>query len=283
MSLPQGMSLATLAPGVDQILLAGDRFSARIALLGGQLIDYRRDGEPPLLYLSPQTACQPGKAIRGGVPVCWPWFGPHPSDAGLPAHGVARQQVWRLSDAGRDGKVFHVKLDGPRHGGLAAELDFRISPDGAEIALTTANLGDAAQTVGAALHSYFAVSGIDKVDLLGLEGAPAHDKVAGLRVNLPALPLRFDGETDLIAYRGGLVTLRDAGWRRDIRIESAGSHSAVVWNPAQDKAQRLADLPDEAWRRFVCVETANAGDDARALAPGERHRLACRLHFSCHD
>ncbi|MCD4498525.1 D-hexose-6-phosphate mutarotase [Chromobacterium vaccinii] len=282
MFLPQGLSLAPLAPGVDQILLAGDGFSARIALLGGQLIDYRRDGEPPLLYLSPQTACQPGKAIRGGVPVCWPWFGPHPSDAGQPAHGVARQQLWTLRDASRDGEVFHVKLDGPRHGDLAAELDFRIGPDGAAIALATTNHGDAAQTVSAALHSYFAVSDIDSVELLGLENAPAHDKVADARSALPAGPFRFDGEVDLVVYSSQAATLRDAGWRRDIAIQPEGSASAVVWNPAPAKARKLADLPDEDWRRFVCVETANAGDDARALAPGERHRLACRLHFSCH-
>ncbi|AXE35181.1 D-hexose-6-phosphate mutarotase [Chromobacterium phragmitis] len=283
MFLPQGLSLAPLAPGVEQILMAGDGFSARIALLGGQLIDYRRDGDAPLLYLSPRTAYQPGKAIRGGVPVCWPWFGPHPADASLPAHGVARQQVWALREAGRDGNVFHVKLDGPRHGGLAAELAFRIGPDGVEIALDTRNDGEAAQTVSAALHSYFAASDIDHISLLGLEGAPAHDKVADARIAMPAGPFRFDGEVDLIAYADRAVTLRDAGWRRGVVVQPEGSASAVVWNPAPAKAQRLADLPDEDWRRFVCVETANAGEDARTLAPGERHRLACRLHFSCHD
>ncbi|MEO3960775.1 hypothetical protein ABH310_15415, partial [Chromobacterium piscinae] len=73
-----------------------------------------------------------------------------------------------------------------------------------------------------------------------------------------------------------------SGWMAMSRRQPEGSASAVVWNPAPAKAQRLADLPDDDWRRFVCVETANAGDDARALAPGERHRLACRLHFSCH-
>lgn len=280
MSYPQGMSLAELAPGVEQILLAGDGFSSRIALLGGQLIDYRRDGDAPLFYLSPQTAYQPGKAIRGGVPVCWPWFGAHPSDAGQPAHGVARQQVWSLSEARRDGAVFHVELDGPRHEGLAAKLTFRIGPDGVDIALATMNQGESAQTVSAALHSYFAVSDIEQVRLLGLESAPAHDKVADARLNLPAQPFRFNGEVDVLVYRGAAITLADAGWRREVRIASAGSHSAVVWNPAPAKAARLADLPDEDWRRFVCVETANAGDDARQLAPGATHVLACRLDFS---
>ncbi|POZ63557.1 D-hexose-6-phosphate mutarotase [Chromobacterium alticapitis] len=280
MSHPQGMSLAELAPGVEQILLAGDGFSARIALLGGQLLDYRRDGEAPLLYLSPQTAYQPGKAIRGGVPVCWPWFGAHPSDSGLPAHGVARQQLWRLADARRDGEVFHVKLNGPRHEGLAAELSFRIGPDGVDIALATVNQGESAQTVSAALHSYFAVSDIDDIELLGLENAPAHDKVADARIVLPSTPFRFDGEVDQIAYTSQGITLRDAGWKRDLLIRPEGSASAVVWNPAPAKAKKLADLPDADWRRFVCVETANAGDDARELAPGSTHILACRLHFS---
>jgi glucose-6-phosphate 1-epimerase len=283
MSYPQGMSLAELALGVEQILLAGDGFSARIALLGGQLLDYGRGEQPPLFYLSSQSAYQPGKAIRGGVPVCWPWFGAHPSDAAQPAHGVARQQLWTLAEASRDGEVFHVKLSAPRHGELSAELDFRIGPDDIAIELTTANHGALPQTVSAALHSYFAVSDIDSVELLGLEGAPAHDKLSDRRLNLPALPFRFDGEVDLVAYRGGAITLQDAGWRRAVRIASAGSHSAVVWNPAPAKAQRLADLPDADWRRFVCVETANAGDDARTLAPGAAHKLACRVDFSCRD
>ncbi|WP_434631893.1 D-hexose-6-phosphate mutarotase [Chromobacterium sp. CV08] len=280
MSDPQGMSLSELAPGVEEILLAGDGFSARIALLGGQLIDYRRDGEPPLFYLSPQSAYQPGKAIRGGVPVCWPWFGPHPSDPGQPAHGVARQRLWTLREAGRDGAVFHVELDGPLHEGLAASLRFRIGPDGVDIALDTVNRGDAAQTVGAALHSYFAVSDLDSVELLGLGGAPARDKVADAPTALPDGPFRFDGEVDLIVYADRAATLRDAGWTRDIVVRPEGSASTVIWNPAPVKAARLADLPDGDWRRFVCVETANAGDDARLLAPGAVHTLACRLRFS---
>ncbi|KUM02250.1 D-hexose-6-phosphate mutarotase [Chromobacterium sp. F49] len=283
MIYPQGLSLAELAPGVGLIELAGAGFSARLSLLGGQLLDYRRDGEAPLFYLSPQAVYQPGKAIRGGVPVCWPWFGPHPSDAGQGAHGVARQQLWTLREASRDGEVFHVKLDGPRHGDLTASLACRIGPDGVAIELVSRNHGAQPQTVSAALHSYFAVSDIDNIALRGLEGAPAHDKVSGERVALPQQPFRFAGEVDLVVYSGQAVTLDDSGWRRRLRIDSQGSATSVLWNPAPAKARQLADLPDEDWRRFVCVETANAGEDARSLLPGASHTLGCRLHFSRAD
>ncbi|UTH75995.1 D-hexose-6-phosphate mutarotase [Chromobacterium sp. IIBBL 290-4] len=283
MTYPQGARLSELAPGVPQIELAGDGFSARIALLGGQILDYRRDGQPPLFYVSPITLCQPGKAIRGGAPVCWPWFGPHPSDAAQPAHGVARQQVWSVDDITRDGSVFHVKLRGPSHQGLSVELAYRIGLDGVDIELATLNHDERAHTVTAALHSYFAVSDVDAVSLRGLENAPAHDKLSDQRLALPAEPFRFNGEVDLVAYSSHAVTLADEGWRRDIAIQPRGSASAVVWNPAPAKAQRLADLPDEDWRRFVCIETANAGDDARTLQPGERHALGCHLDFSCRD
>ncbi|OHX12263.1 D-hexose-6-phosphate mutarotase [Chromobacterium sphagni] len=283
MSHPQGLTLGELSPGVNQIELTGDGFSARLSLLGGQLLDYRRDGEAPLFYLSPQATYQAGKAIRGGVPVCWPWFGPHPAGSGQPAHGVARQQLWTLADAGRDGEVFHVKLAGPRHGELSANLEYRIGPDGVEIALHSRNHGAQPQTVSAALHSYFAVSDIANVSLSGLEGAPAHDKVGDARTLLPAEPFRFAGEVDLVAYSAHPVTLDDSGWCRRLVIASAGSASTVLWNPAPAKAQRFADLPDEDWRCFICVETANAGDDARTLAPGAGHTLSCRLHFSRAD
>ncbi|MBI3143757.1 MAG: D-hexose-6-phosphate mutarotase [Pseudogulbenkiania sp.] len=276
LTLPAGATLSHATPGVTLLTLAHERFSARLSLLGGQLLDYTRHGEPPLLYLSPRAVLQPGQATRGGIPLCWPWFGAHPDDEAAPAHGVARQQSWTLQAVTRDDSGFRLRLAGPRHGALEASLELRLD-DAVEVALTTRNIGPAPAPLSAALHTYLAVGEIDGVTLDGLAGAPYDDKLLGQAAHFAPEPLRFDREIDRIAYHDGALTLHDPAWQRSITISADGSASSVVWNPWSAKSARLADLPDDGYRHFVCVETANAGQDARLLAPGASHTLSTRL------
>lgn len=276
LTLPDGAALSELAPGVTLLTLEHERFSARLSLLGGQLLDYTRHGETPLLYLSPAAVFQPGKAIRGGVPLCWPWFGAHPDDASAPAHGVARQQVWELQQVTRDADGFDIRLAGPCHGTLEASLALRLA-DTVDIALTTRNNGSVATPLSAALHTYLAVGDIGRVTLEGLAGAPYYDQLQAEDQRFGTEPLRFDREIDSIAYPAGPLTLRDAAWERSVTVEAAGSASSIVWNPWIAKSARLIDLPDDGYRHFVCVETANAGRDTRLLAPGASHTLGTRL------
>lgn len=274
--LPPAASLSNRAPGVDILVIATADFHAEISLLGGQLLSFRAAGEQPLLYLSPQARYQPGKAIRGGVPLCWPWFGPHPCDPAQPAHGVARTQAWRLDEVREDAGTFHVKLSGPEHDGLTAEMEYRLGA-AVEAALTTRNHGDRPLRLGAALHSYLAVGDARLATLSGLDGARCHDKVAGRESRWPDGEFRFHGEVDSIVYSERPALLRDPVWQRCIRVTAEGAGSVVVWNPGAEKTALLGDLPTTAWLDFVCVETANAGDDVRELAPGANHRMACRL------
>lgn len=276
LTLPVGATLSDIAPGVTLLTLEHQRFSARLSLLGGQLLDYTRHGEAPLLYLSPAAVFQPGKAIRGGVPLCWPWFGAHPEDATAPAHGVARQQAWTLQQVTRDADGFSIRLAGPRHGVLESLLDVRLD-DAVEIGLTTRNIGSLTTPLSAALHTYLAVGDIERVTLEGLAGAPYYDQLRTEEMRFGAEPLRFEGEIDAIVYPDGPLTLRDAAWRRTVTVGAEGSASSVVWNPWIAKSARLIDLPDDGYRHFVCVETANAGRDARLLAPGASHTLSARL------
>lgn len=274
--LPPAATLSSRAPGIDILTISHADFQAEISLQGGQLLSFRAAGQQPLLYLSPQALCQPGKAVRGGVPLCWPWFGPHPDDASLPAHGVARTHVWRLDELGEDGGAFHVKLSGPERDGLSAEVEYRLGST-AEVALITHNRGNRPQRLSAALHSYLAVGDATQATLSGLGGARCHDKVTDREGRWPDADFHFHGEVDCIVYSEQPAILRDPVWNRCIRVTAEGAGSVVVWNPAAQKAARLGDLPDAGWRDFICVETANAGDDARVLAPGASHRLACRL------
>ena len=165
-ALPPAAALSSRAPGVDILVIAAPDFHAEISLQGGQLLGFRTAGQQPLLYLSPQAVFQPGKAIRGGVPLCWPWFGPHPDDASLPAHGVARTHVWRLDEVREDAGAFHVKLSGPERDGLSAEIEYHLGAT-LQVALTTRNHGDRPQRLSAALHSYLAVGDATQASLSG--------------------------------------------------------------------------------------------------------------------
>ncbi|MBV8679281.1 MAG: D-hexose-6-phosphate mutarotase [Aquitalea sp.] len=274
--LPSGAQLITLGNALTLLQLDNGRFSATLSLLGGQLLAYQPYGQQAWLYMSPQAALQSGKAIRGGIPVCWPWFGPHPADSTAPAHGVARQQAWQLLEVQRDGEAFHVKLQGPDWQGLSAELEYTLA-EHIDIRLHTRNNSSQPHTISAALHSYLAVSDSRHIRLHGLENTVCEDKVAGRYSRLPAEPLQLQGEFDAIVYSETDVVLDDPAWQRRLRISRSGSASVVVWNPWQDKAARLADLPDAGWHDFVCIEAANAGEDSRTLEPGASHSLQCRL------
>ena len=279
MNLPSGARLIALGNDVTLLQLDSGSCSATLSLLGGQLLAFQPYGQQPWLYMSPQAVLQAGKAIRGGVPVCWPWFGPHPADSSAPAHGVARQQPWTLLAVLREGDAFHVKLQGPDWQGLSVVLEYTLS-DHVDISLHTRNDSAQEQSFSAALHSYLAVSDSRRIRLHGLEEAVCEDKVGRRYSRLPPQPLQLQGEFDAIVYSEADVLLEDPQWQRRLRISRSGSASVVVWNPWQDKAARLADLPDDGWQDFVCIEAANAGEDSRLLAAGASHSLCCRLSLA---
>lgn len=276
MNLPSGARLIALGNDVTLLQLDSGSCSATLSLLGGQLLAFQPYGQQPWLYMSPQAVLQPGRAIRGGVPVCWPWFGAHPDDDSAPAHGVARQQPWTLLAVLRDDDAFHVKLQGPDWQGLTVVLEYTLS-DHIDISLHTRNDSAQEQSFSAALHSYLAVSDSRRIRLHGLEEAVCEDKVGRRYSRLPPQPLHLQGEFDAIVYSEADVLLEDPQWQRRLRISRSGSASVVVWNPWQDKAANLADLPDDGWQDFVCIEAANAGEDSRLLAAGASHSLCCRL------
>ncbi len=258
---------------------------ADISLQGAQLLSFQPHGQPDWLFLSPRARFEPGQAIRGGVPVCWPWFGPDPQDLGRPAHGFARQRLWALREAidEADGatRLTLALCDDTATRALWPQafelrLDIRIGHT-LRLALTTRNTGDTAFTLTQALHSYFAVDHIDAVRVLGLEGCGFIDKRPGApaRGQATGEALRFDGRLDRIyqAVPERLHILGTAGGQR-LALHSEGSRTAVVWNPGAALAADMADLGPGTHHRFVCVETANAGDESIVLPPGGWHRLS---------
>lgn len=276
--LPAGVRAIDLAPDMPGLAFSHPAFTATLSLQGGQLLAVTPTGGHPLLYLSPQAVLQPGKAIRGGVPLCWPWFGPHPDDPSQPQHGVARTALWSVLAVAASDDGFHVKLAGPRHGDLDVTLTLTLGRH-VELALTTRNLGAAPARLTAALHSYLAVSDVRHITLTGLGGAACLDKLTGQTGHWPDGAWQPAAATDAVVASGQPLQLEDAGWQRRLAIQSLGSASTVVWTPWAEGAARLADLPVDGWPRFLCVEAANTGDDGRTLAPGEVHTLTQQLHI----
>jgi glucose-6-phosphate 1-epimerase len=262
-----------------------------VYLHGAHVTHWKPANELPAIFLSKKSDFAADKAIRGGIPICFPWFGARSDGKTGPSHGFARLSEWELAFAGlvpdAAGDCLNLTFTlGPDEQSRSLGFDrFRVvyevffAPAELKLRLTVANLGDAPLKFEEALHSYFAVEDVRKVSLEGLESAPFLDKTDGMRAKTgPAEALRFAGETDRV-YPGNEADVRieDEGNERAILVAKAGSRTTVVWNPWSELAIKLTDLPDEAWPEFCCVETANAGADAVTLAPGESHAMEAVL------
>jgi glucose-6-phosphate 1-epimerase len=250
----------------------------------------------PVLFLSPRSFYEEGKAIRGGIPVIFPWFGARTPEltghrggsqtTGGPQHGFARTAEWTLAFAAAVGDDVRLVLTlAPSETSRAAGFDdFRCALEvrfGHElmVQLTVGNVGAAPLIFEEALHTYFAVADVRQVRVDGLAGAEFLDKADGFaRKTQLADPLTFAAETDR-AYLNtrSAVTIDDPGLSRRIAVAKSGSHTTVVWNPWEALAAALADLGADVWPGFVCVETANAAENRIALAPQEVHGMELRV------
>jgi glucose-6-phosphate 1-epimerase len=233
--------------------------------------------------MSRKSVFEAGKAIRGGVPICFPWFGPHPAGPSAPPHGFARLREWTLIHA-REEAAGTVTLELELAGeGMSPQwphsfrITHRISVGPVlRLQLDVHNTGPDPFTFEEALHTYFAVQDIHAVTVSGLEGTEYIDKVAdGRRSRQSSEPVHFTGETDRVYIEThAACVVRDPGKRREITISKTGSDATVVWNPWINKARAMPDFGDAEWTRMVCVETCNAGVHARTLPSGESHTIA---------
>ena len=273
--------------------------TAAVALHGAHLLGWQPAGEQPVLFLSERSEFAKDKAIRGGVPVIWPWFGPRseavrpaPEDAPKsPSHGFARTAAWRLQFAAVTQEQVHLTFTlGPTEASRAFGFDaFRLVYEmtlGRELTLrlTVGNEGAEELRFEEALHSYFAVGEIERVALLGTEVTEYLDKPDGMKRKRQAdAPLRFSEETDRV-YLATTETCRveDEASGRVLAIAKQHSHNTVVWNPWAELTAGLADMEPEGWHRMLCVETANVGEAAIRLAPGRTHTMQARVNVARH-
>ncbi len=273
--------------GLVRIAVSSPLAAAHVHLHGAHVTDFQPAGAEPVLFLSRASRFAPGTAIRGGVPVIFPWFGARAGESSAPVHGFARTAVWEVEalDAAADGTVTVVLRltanDATRaHWPHDFVLRHRITIGAAlAMALEVENVSTRPFVFEEALHTYLAVDDVREVSITGLAGVEYVDKVdAFARKAQGAAPIRITGETDRVYLdTGAACVLDDPRMQRRIAIAKDGSASTVVWNPWVAKAASLADLDDADWSRLVCIETANAADDAVTLAPGARHVMQARV------
>jgi glucose-6-phosphate 1-epimerase len=261
------------------------RSAAEIYLHGAHITHFQKNGEPPLLFMSPQSRFEAGEAIRGGVPICFPWFGSRA--AGGPSHGLARILAWELVEttANPDGGV-KVRLQLPQKS-LGAEwsalkTEFIVTvADTLTVELITTNTSaDKTLEIEDCLHAYFHVGDISAVSIMGLQGASYLDNAAGgngERKTDNEAVLKITKETNrLYLNTSSAVELRDEKLRRTIHVEKSGSQSTVVWNPWTTQ-KMPADFDSANHKNMVCVEAGNIKENKISLAPGKTTRVKAAL------
>jgi glucose-6-phosphate 1-epimerase len=278
--LPGKLRIQDAAPGIPVIEVTTADATARIAVQGGQVLEWQPRAHKPVIWVSRAAVYQAGKGVRGGVPVCWPWFGA--GEEGKPAHGFVRTRMWELRETREDlaGTVI-VRLgikDDESSRALwdhAFELELVVTVGAAlKIDLVTRNTGEAPLTITDALHTYFRVGDINQTQVIGLEGTTYLDKVRDFARTLQSGPISFSGETDRVYLDTTADCLiRDPVLGRTIRVAKAGSTSTVVWNPWTEKEKGFADMAAGEYQDMLCVETTNAGSDEVTIPPGGKHSL----------
>ena len=269
------VNIEELVPGYPVVTVNHPTCRAQVALHGAHVMSWCPTGHEEVLYLSPEAVYREGKAIRGGIPICWPWFNAHPSDPDLPSHGLVRNQFWELesTDADDEGVVAKLRRT-TEHWTVVATIRMASS---LEVAIESTNLGDDQLLVSGALHSYFRVGDVRQITIKGLEDAAYLDTVGQHTNRHQTGVIEIDREVDRYYDSSAAVRLEDPLKERTILIDKENSPSTVVWNPWIEKAAALGDLPNEDYLAFACVEAAITNDRAVALSQGETHRFATRI------
>lgn len=269
--------------GLPCLKINTDLAQATIYLQGAHITHFQPRGQKPVLFMSGSSWFAADKPIRGGVPVCFPWFGPRTDGQPGPGHGFARLQPWdvtQLSIAG-DGAVDVILRLNPTEfsrslwpAEFSLEYRIRITHD-LRMMLTVANLAGEAITIQEALHTYLVVGDIHRTSVTGLAGVSYLDKVDGAKRKVQgASPITFTGETDRVYLNTqSTCVIHDPTLGRKITIAKSGSDATVVWNPWIAKSKAMPDFGDEEWPGMLCVETANVADNALTIAPGASHTM----------
>lgn len=264
--------------------------TVKIALYGANVLSFvpkGAGGDLDLLWMSPSALFDGRQPVRGGIPLCWPWFGKHATNSALPAHGFVRNLLWQLDqvstlESGETELSFSIR---------SCKSTLEIWPysfhlilvvtvgEALSLRLITSNVSDQEMCFTEAFHSYFRVEDVSRVSVSGLEGSTRIDTLNNWQRSIQSDTLSLSNPTMDSVFLNHSVdaVLDDPLLSRRIYIRKQSSSSSVVWNPGPEIVKGFKDIPEEAWPSFLCIESGNVFENVVVLAPGEKHELSLEL------
>ncbi|MDA9211171.1 D-hexose-6-phosphate mutarotase [Methylophilaceae bacterium] len=257
---------------------------ARVALQGGHVDWWRpKSVNQDVLWLSSNARYEKGRSIRGGVPICWPWFGKHPTDDSFCLHGFARVIPWKLLESSqlKNGATKIVLKMLPTEA-VTKQLTYSfeliltiVVGETLYLNLKTTNLSDSPFVISEGYHTYFYISDIENIKVTGLEDSVYNDKIDNFARGVEKTPITFNNEFDRVYTNSNDCYIEDEKFNRVITIKKSNSNSTVVWTPWQKKSLAMGDMgKQDEWRRMVCVETANLLENSVVIYPKLSHSIA---------
>jgi len=266
---------------LPKVRITAPESAGEMYLHGAHVTSWKPAGAAEVLFVSAQSKWENGHAIRGGIPVCFPWFGGKADDPNAPAHGFVRTKAWRLESIAQVGGAVTVSMftesneDTKRCWPVEFRLVHRVT-FGFELnlELVVTNTGKTPLRFEEALHAYHRVGNIENTRLLGLDAVHYFDKTDSHRKKIQHGEIAITSETDRVYLNtADEITLEDPVLHRRTRFTKENSLTTVVWNPWVEKARSLSDFADDEWRQMICIETSNVSDFAVELAPGQQHKM----------
>ena len=266
--------------GLPKVRITSPQGTGEMYLHGGHITSWKPAGDE-VLFVSSQSRWEDGLAIRGGVPVCFPWFGAKADDPKAPAHGFVRTKAWQLESVTQAGGAVAVSMFTENDDSTKRwwPADFRLvhrATFGSELSLEllVTNTGATSLRFEEALHAYHRIGNFERARLHGLDGIHYLDKTDRNQEKTQQGDIVITSETDRIYLNTqGAVELEDPVLRRRTRVTKQNSRTTVVWNPWAQKARALSDLGDGEWTQMICIETSNVADFAVVLKPGQQHTM----------
>jgi D-hexose-6-phosphate mutarotase len=285
--LPDSVRMEKGQGGLQRLVIRTPQAEAEIYLQGAHVTQFQPKGQKPVLFMSGKSWFEPGKPLRGGVPICFPWFGARQGGQPGSPHGFARLMEWELVSAEQtsNGVEIHLRLvfSEATRALWAGEfvVDYRVRVGAAlGLELQVRNTGSQPLRIEEALHTYLAVNDVRQVSIEGLAGVSYFTAVGAPRMETEGTaPIRVTAETDRVYLNTqSTCVAHDPGGQRRLVVEKTGSNATVVWNPWIAKAKAMPDFGDDEWPFMLCIETCNVRDNAITIAPGQSHTMGVVIH-----
>jgi glucose-6-phosphate 1-epimerase len=284
-AIPGVLAFHTTPGGLTFAAITTPQATATVYLHGAHLAAWQPSGQKPVLFLSRKSDLTPGKPIRGGVPIAFPWFANRHDGKTGPSHGFARIQDWTLAFAAMAGEDLRLTFTlGPSEMSRSLGFDnFRLAYQltigrTLTMQLTVANDASTPLVFEEALHTYYAVSDVHEINITGLDGVTYLDKVDDFKPKVQQGPVTITQQTDRVYLNTTTdCIIHDAPAKRRIQVSKTGSNTTVIWNPWETGASKIADLDPTEWHEFVAVETVNAAANTITLAPKATHVMQAHI------